>query len=95
MPYLAGKIESESRQRGMRKSVADLTAYDFLLKSNDYVNDWHASEGDTALAEMIYTRAVELEPDLAGAYVGLARVHVHRNLYGFADSPEEAGERES
>ena len=88
---LIGKIESDSRQQALRKPVADLNAYDFLLRGNYYFNDWHASEDEVAMAEEMYTKASELAPESAEAFIGLASVHVHRIDRGFTNSLVDSG----
>lgn len=89
---LVDKIEATARERAMRKPPVDLTAYDYLLRGNYYFNDWHASEQDITYAEEMYTRALEVDPGCAAAYIGLASVQVHRLDAGLTNSPEDTGE---
>lgn len=90
---LTGRIEDDSRVKAMQKSEVDMTAYDFLLRGNYYFNDWNASEQDTDTAEGMYARALEIDPSVAAAYVGLGSVWVHRIDRGWVGSSEEAGDK--
>lgn len=89
---LVGQIESDSRDRAMHKFPADLTAYDFYLKGNYYFDDWNGTRENMSKAEGMYSKAIELAPDFAAAYAGLALVQLHRLDNGWTDSRESTGE---
>ena len=89
---LVGQVETDSRSRAMRKIPTDLTAYDFYLRGNYYFDDWNGLRENMPKAEEMYTKAIELAPDFAPAYTGLASVRAHCVDYGWTDSPETTGE---
>lgn len=89
---LAGTIESDSLSRAVTKASTNLTAYDYYLKGNHYFADWRGAQEQMPLAEEMYSKAIELDPEFGPAYSGLASVHLHLIEKHWAQSPEETGE---
>ncbi len=56
------------------RPTADLRAYDFYLRGNDFFNRPDPEAYRTA--EEMYTRAIELDPTFALAFARLARTHI-------------------
>lgn len=89
---LAGRIESDARDQAMLKAPSDLNAYDFLLRGNYYFDDWGGTQDNMPKAEEMYRKALELVPDFAAAYTGLACVYTHLLDHGWTDTPQATGE---
>lgn len=85
---LVGSIEMDSRGRAMRKAPASATAYDFYLRGNYYFRDWDGQRENMELAAENYSRAIELDPEFAAAYSGLAAVHIKFVDQRWAEDPE-------
>ena len=89
---LIGRIEEDSRGDALRKGTENLTAYDCVLRGNHYFNDWRCSPENAQLAAEMYQRAIELDPEYAAAYTGLAAVHFHHFEKEWTDTPDESGD---
>jgi adenylate cyclase len=63
------KMEETEAKRVLRKGTENLKAYDYVLRGRAYVYRC-TRDGFTAAREM-FTKALELDPEYAGAYVGL------------------------
>ena len=69
------------------KPTANLRAYDFYLRGNEYFS--HAGDpGGLRTAEEMYTRATELDPSFALAFARLARSHIWQ-FHLFSDRTEQ------
>jgi len=85
---LAVKIETVERARSMRKDTENLEAYDYVLRGEEYRRErTHAS--NIKAAEM-FTKAIELDPSYATAYVGLGLRHLNLVDYGWTEFPGQA-----
>jgi TolB-like protein len=73
---LAVRLEDESRQRALRKSSTDLSAYDFYLRGKHCFPDWHGSKENILQARSMFEKALALDPDYALAYSGLAETYL-------------------
>ncbi|MDJ0958403.1 MAG: adenylate/guanylate cyclase domain-containing protein [Arenicellales bacterium] len=89
---LIGSIEEESKDSALRKGTDNLTAYDCVLRGNHYFGDWRGSRENMELAAEMYQRAIDLDPQYAAAYAGLASVRFRCFEKGWTDAPEETGE---
>ena len=67
-------LRDSDRQALAERPTANLDAYDFYLRGNQYFNQsWE--EPDIEIATDLYRRAVELDPSFALAYAMLSRGH--------------------
>lgn len=91
---LAGRIDDAMRERAKRKNPDSLAAYDYVLRANE--NTWAYCDGkwfDTkeriARSRQNYLRAIELDPNYARAYQGVA--DTYHMSWGFllGESPED------
>ena len=71
----------EPKRRALKdKPTANLEAYNYYLRGNEYFNRGY-TEKNRRIALQMYQKAVELDPDFALAYAKLSRTHT--NLYWF------------
>ncbi|HET6576984.1 MAG TPA: protein kinase [Gemmatimonadales bacterium] len=68
------------------RPTADLRAYDFYLRGNEYFTR-AGDPGGLRTAEQMYTRATELDPSFALAFARLARSHIWQ-FHLFSDRTE-------
>jgi TolB-like protein/Flp pilus assembly protein TadD len=74
-------------ERGESGTTADLEAYQYYLRGNDYLSRGF-TEADTRIAVELYERAVQQDPDFAHAQAMLSRAH-SRMYHFFYDSSEQ------
>ena len=75
------ELAPEDRKRLTRNYVASVQAYDELLRALDHYG--RRSFEDNELAKSHYERAIQLDPDYARAYAGLALVYSRDVLDGW------------
>jgi adenylate cyclase len=85
---LAVKIGALERERAMRKHTDNLEAYDYALRGGKYLRD--RTRAANIKAEEMFSKAIELDPSYATAYVGLGHVHVGLVSYGWTEFPAQA-----
>ena len=81
----AGLVQEAGRIAAHRKPPENLTAYEFYLLGTERLEQ--ITEADVAESVKLLTRAVELDPQLARAWVEL--FHAHGVLAGFGTEPEK------
>ncbi len=69
---LVGRLAKAGAERALRKSGENLTAYDLVLRGKHYLE--RGSKDDVLEARAIFEQALELDPNHARAYIGLADV---------------------
>jgi TolB-like protein/Tfp pilus assembly protein PilF len=77
-------ITSEEKQLIEKIPTINLTAYDFYQRGREeYIQYWLDNDDRASLdrAEELYLIALENDPEFALAYVGLARVYWHKNVW--------------
>ena len=87
---LAGKLDATERRRarGEGERTGSLEAYDLVLRGREL---WlRFTPEDNLAARKLYEKAIELDPDYARAYSGLAWTHLHE---GWSTGSNEAHER--
>ena len=87
---LAGKLDATERRRarGESERTDNLEAYDLMLRGREL---WlRFTPEDNLAARRLYEKAVELDPDYARAYAGLAWTYLQE---AWATGSEEAHER--
>jgi serine/threonine-protein kinase len=71
---LRATLTPDERERIEQGPTENVEAYDFYLRGNEYFNrGWDAE--DLGIAEQMYQRAVELDPEFALAHTWLSRTH--------------------
>jgi TolB-like protein/Flp pilus assembly protein TadD len=71
---LAGRLDDAGAERALRKSSENVSKYDLLLKGKYFLN--RGSKEDIARARELFEQAIELDPNDARAYVGLAGTYL-------------------
>ena len=85
---LAIRIEDEGYEAAKRKPPHEMAAYDYWLRGKKCM-DLATSEGyDTA--QSFFWRCIEIDPDFARAYAGLAEVGYSRSFHHAGDAFIEA-----
>jgi len=85
---LAIKTFQYEQARALRKKPQDLRAYDYLLRGYAY---YHQRTRSTyAMANQMFSKAVELDPFYAAAYVGLGELEYGKVGYGWTEFPNKA-----
>ncbi len=85
---LAIKTFQYEQARALRKKPRDLLAYDYLLRGYAY---YHQRTRSTyAMANDMFSKAVELDPFYAAAYVGLGGLEYGKVGYGWTEFPDKA-----
>ena len=85
---LAVKIETVERARSMLKDTENLEAYDYVLRGQEYRRE--RTRASSIKAEEMFTKAIELDPSYATAYVGLGLRHLNLVDYGWTEFPAQA-----
>jgi adenylate cyclase len=75
----------------IQRSTTNVEAYEFYLRGRKRFQEW--TRQSIALAREMFQRATELDPHFAGAWAGLASVHVH--LFGCDTDPHLKKAREA
>ena len=77
--------------RLLKRSTSNVPAYEFYLRGRKLFQKW--TRQNIELARQMFQRAIELDPDFAGAWAGLATAHVH--LFGCDNEPHLEKAREA
>jgi non-specific serine/threonine protein kinase len=70
------KLTLNQIQRIEKKPTISIKAYDYYLRGRDYY--WKLGKGDLEIAIQMYKKALEVDPQYALAYAGLADVYVYK-----------------
>jgi TolB-like protein len=91
---LAGRVEVASREHAKRKSPNSLAAYDYVLWGDEDL--WLYSEGKwlgtkerTARSRQMFFKAIELDPEYARAYQGVAYTYLEDWNWLWGESPDD------
>ena len=90
---LVGRLEEESRERASRKSAANLSAYDYFLRGKHCWPDWRGSKEMKLQAREMFEKAMELDPEYAAAYIGLAESYMAEFWSSWTTDRDAAGAR--
>lgn len=82
---LALKVHQSELDLAMKKDTDNLQAYDYYLKG--YYHFFRRSREDIATALRLFEKAIEIDPDYASAYVGLAKTRTWAVNYGYTEFP--------
>jgi adenylate cyclase len=67
---LPGRVEGNFAERAARKPIANMTAYDYLLRGHMHCH--RLTKDDNAQAQKMYRKAIVFDPNLAQAHAWLA-----------------------
>lgn len=70
---VAGRLKLTAEDRAERKPIENLEAYDYALRGQSIIAD---TKENNHRARQLYEKAIELDPTLTTAYVGLARSYI-------------------
>jgi len=82
---LALKVHQSELALAMKKDTKNLQAYDYYLQA--YYHFFRRSREDIATAQQFFEKAIEIDPDYAAAYVGLAKTRTWAVNYGYTEFP--------
>jgi adenylate cyclase len=86
------KVEVRERDRVMAAHPASLEAFEYWMRGTKHWFEWTEEGNDKA--QLMYTKAVELDPNMARGYLGLAWVYINGFSNGWTElSREEALKR--
>ncbi len=88
---LAIQVTGVELAQSAAKPPSNLEAYDLVLRGRDAFA--RITRSGNAEARELFTRAIELDPNYAPAYVGLANVDLKAVTQGWTPNPGEALER--
>jgi TolB-like protein/DNA-binding winged helix-turn-helix (wHTH) protein/Flp pilus assembly protein TadD len=88
---LAVKLTNLQQVQLARKSTANLEAYDLVLRGRDLLTRLNRTAHSQA--RTLFERATALDPQYAGAYVGLGRIDLAAAALGWTADPEAAFQR--
>jgi TolB-like protein/class 3 adenylate cyclase len=81
-----GVIPEARRALAHRKQPESLQAFDYFLLGMEHQN--RANKDDNIKAQELYRKAIELDPQLARAYVGLAWTHCVEIDFAYSRDPD-------
>jgi adenylate cyclase len=84
---LAGRLEEATREAAKRKSTESLAAYDYVLRGDEDL--WLYTKERTARSRDMYSKALELDPRYARAYVGVACSYASDWGFLWGEDPDE------
>jgi adenylate cyclase len=84
---LAGRLEEATREAAEHKSTGSLAAYDYVLRGDEDL--WLYTKERTARSREMYSKALELDPRYARAYVGVALSYVSDWGFMWGEDPDE------
>jgi adenylate cyclase len=90
---LATRLEKAGRAAAMKKSKANLTVHDLLLRARHCYPDWDGTQEGILRARKLYEQVLELDSDCAAAYSGMACTYNIEFLSDWSADKELAGER--
>ena len=82
---LAVKVHQSERTLAMSKGTGSLEAYDYYLQA--YHHYYQRTFDSNIEARKLFQKAIELDPNYAAAYVGLAKVRELTVNYGWTEFP--------
>lgn len=88
---LALRVENAAYKRSESHPLENLAAYDWLLRGNRCLE--RGGKEDLLEARRMYERALELDPDYAAAYAGLAKAYQYEHWSHCAENHLEAMSR--
>lgn len=77
-------LTEREERRLLKPSTTNIEAYDFYLRGRKLFQKWTRQSGE--FARRMFERAIELDPDFAAAWAGLATTYVH--LFRWGSEPD-------
>ena len=90
---LATRLEKAGQKAALKKSKGNLTVHDLLLRARHYYPDWDGTQDGILWARKLYEQALDIDPDCAAAYSGIACTYNIEYLSDWSDDRDAAGER--
>jgi len=88
---LAANVERLEQRRAAKQPTENLDAYDLVLRAQERLH--RVSRADNRQARQMLERAIELDPNYAAAYVGLAVAHLYVFQFGWSEFPDQTAAR--
>lgn len=88
---IAGRVAESDRRRALRKGIANLTAYDLLLRGKDRLGP--GAREDVLEARALFERCRDLEPDCVEAYLCLADTYFYEAMSSWTADAAAAAAR--
>ena len=85
---MTGQIAQEELARAKSKDTENLESYDLFLRGRDLLN--RLTKDDNAEARKLFQRAIELDPEYARGYAGMALTHFYPVQFKWGESPAES-----
>jgi len=83
---LGVKFEQIEQERALRKDTANLNAYDYALRGWSYYQ--RTTKKDNDQARLMFEKAIEIEPNFAGAYAGLGFTYYEQWAMQWSQDPQ-------
>jgi adenylate cyclase len=80
------KLTKEEQERFRLAPTENLEAYDYFLRGHGYY--WHLTQKDMAQARQMFEKAVQLDPQYAGAHAGLSNAYLYEFLFQWDPNPQ-------
>jgi adenylate cyclase len=84
----SGKLMEAEIKRAFGKESERLDAYDYVLRGTAYLTRF--TKEANAEAKRLFKKAIELDPEYARAYTGLAHALHHDVEHGFGEQPDKS-----
>ena len=84
-------LTQREERRLLKRTTSNVPAYEFYLRGRKLFHKW--TRQNIELARQMFQRAIDLDPNFAGAWAGLATAHVH--LFGCDNEPHLEKAREA
>ena len=78
-------LTEREERRFLKQSTTNVEAYDFYLRGRKLFQTWNRQNME--FARQMFARAVEIDPNFAAAWAGLANAHV--DLYRWGRKPQD------
>jgi serine/threonine protein kinase/Flp pilus assembly protein TadD len=79
------KFSPKERERIKQRPTGDLAAYDYYLQGREYLRRYNRQDNERAIG--LFHKALEIDPNYALAYAGIAGAYSQRvHRFGFADA---------
>src|SRR6266513_2098851 len=86
-------LSEREQRRFVKASTKNVEAYEFYLRARKLFQQW--TRQSIELARQMFERAIELDPNFAAAWAGLATAHLHLVGWGGGESDFEGARKAS
>jgi len=84
---LVGRLEKATLERARGKTTDNMMAHDYVLRADEDI--FHYTKEKTAWARQLYLRAIELDPQYARAYAGMALTYATDWGFFWGEFPDD------